>query len=217
MKTSQPETLDRLLQGAGLRRDSQLAELLGVSPQAVSQARRKGRIPDGWVLKVADQFGLSTDWIFFGRGAGPTLPADSSDAATENPAPRTTPSPVAAKKSLSERLREENEQRLLIAQRLLEYGADPLSDPDKIGEPLLNYVVYALFNDNDEEDFWNYRSRFLILLVAFGAKSKYCIPRIVGKFDKTNMKQYEFFMVPEENGKYSGVITDGQGNDVAYI
>lgn len=112
---------------------------------------------------------------------------------------------------------EENEQRLLIAQRLLEYGADPLSDPDKIGEPLLNYVVYALFNDNDEEDFWNYRSRFLILLVAFGAKSKYCIPRIVGKFDKTNMKQYEFFMVPEENGKYSGVITDGQGNDVAYI
>lgn len=112
---------------------------------------------------------------------------------------------------------EENEQRLLIAQRLLEYGADPLGDPDKMGEPLLNYVVYALFNDNDEEDFWNYRSRFLILLVAFGAKTEYCIPRIVGKFDKTNMKQYEFFMVPERNGKYGGVITDGQGNEVAYI
>lgn len=71
MNNSTPETLDRLLQGAGLRRDSQLAELLGVSPQAVSQARRKGRIPDGWVLKVAAQFGLSTDWIFFGKGAGP--------------------------------------------------------------------------------------------------------------------------------------------------
>ncbi len=67
MNSATPETLDRLLQGAGLRRDSQLAELLGVSPQAVSQARRKGRIPDGWVLKVAAQFGLSTDWIFFGR------------------------------------------------------------------------------------------------------------------------------------------------------
>ena len=66
MNSATPETLDRLLQGAGLRRDSQLAELLGVSPQAVSQARRKGRIPDGWVLKVAAQFGLSTDWIFFG-------------------------------------------------------------------------------------------------------------------------------------------------------
>ena len=35
------EVLDRLLQGAGVRRDAQLAELLGVTPQAVSQARRK--------------------------------------------------------------------------------------------------------------------------------------------------------------------------------
>ena len=112
---------------------------------------------------------------------------------------------------------EENEQRLLIAQRLLEYGADPLVDPDKTGEPLLDYVVFAVFNDDDAEDLWNYRSRFLILLVAFGAKSKYCIPRIVGEFDKANMKQYAFFMVPEGNGKYSGVITDGEGNDVAYV
>ena len=31
--------LDRLLSGAGLHRDAQLAALLGVSPQAVSQAR----------------------------------------------------------------------------------------------------------------------------------------------------------------------------------
>ena len=69
MSTSTPDTLDRLLQGAGLRRDSQLAEILGVTPQAVSQARRKGRIPDGWVLKIAAQFGLSTDWIFFGKEA----------------------------------------------------------------------------------------------------------------------------------------------------
>lgn len=67
MNTSAYDTLDRLLHGAGLRRDSQLAEVLGVSPQAVSQARRKGRIPDGWVLKVATRFNLSTDWIFFGK------------------------------------------------------------------------------------------------------------------------------------------------------
>ena len=77
MNTSTPDTLDRLLQGAGLRRDSQLAELLGVSPQAVSQARRKGRIPDGWVLKIAAQFGLSTDWIFFGKTPG-VIPANTS-------------------------------------------------------------------------------------------------------------------------------------------
>ncbi|MBQ8172769.1 MAG: helix-turn-helix domain-containing protein [Mailhella sp.] len=131
MKTSQPETLDRLLQGAGLRRDSQLDELLGVSPQAVSQARRKGRIPDGWVLKVADQFGLSTYWIFFGRGAGPALPADSTDATAEKPVSRASSAPVTAKKSLSERLREENEERFSRGKSF--FGEIPAGSSDSIG------------------------------------------------------------------------------------
>lgn len=81
--------LDRLLQGAGLKRDAQLAELLGVTPQAVSQARRKGKIPDGWILKVASRFDLSTDWVFFGRGnprpdaaANTLTSALSADAST---------------------------------------------------------------------------------------------------------------------------------------
>ena len=34
MNTSTPDTLDRLLQGAGLRRDSQLAEVLGSDRRA---------------------------------------------------------------------------------------------------------------------------------------------------------------------------------------
>lgn len=72
------QVLDRLLQGVGLRRDSQLAELLGVTPQAVSQARRKGRVPDGWVLRLASRFALSTDWIYFGRGEAKSLPGASS-------------------------------------------------------------------------------------------------------------------------------------------
>ena len=74
------QVLDRLLQGAGLRRDSQLADLLGVTPQAVSQARRKGRVPDGWVLRLASRFGLSTDWIYFGRGPAQPAPFSSSSS-----------------------------------------------------------------------------------------------------------------------------------------
>ena len=60
--------LDRLLSGAGLHRDAQLAALLGVSPQAVSQARRKRKIPEGWVVKVSQRCGLSMDWLMFGKG-----------------------------------------------------------------------------------------------------------------------------------------------------
>ena len=89
MNSSTPDTLDRLLQGAGLRNDRQLAEILGVTPQAVSQARRKGRIPDGWVLKIASQYGLSTDWIFFGKGDGQSAAPAAVEAAPQDDGQRT--------------------------------------------------------------------------------------------------------------------------------
>lgn len=76
--------LDRLLSGAGLHRDAQLAALLGVSPQAVSQARRKRKIPEGWVVKIAQQCGLSMDWLMFGKGDEPTPAAQVSPAAASS-------------------------------------------------------------------------------------------------------------------------------------
>ncbi|MEI3478660.1 MAG: helix-turn-helix transcriptional regulator [Bilophila sp.] len=77
--------LDRLLSGAGLHRDAQLASLLGVSPQAVSQARRKRKIPEGWVVRVAQQCNLSMDWLMFGKEeAGP--PSTPAPQAPSTPA-----------------------------------------------------------------------------------------------------------------------------------
>ena len=111
---------------------------------------------------------------------------------------------------------EESEDRLKIAQLLLEYGADPLIDPENLGESLFDYVLDMVFND-DFGELWKYRSRFFILLIAYGAKSEACTPRIVGSFDKAKMQQYEFYFVPEGNGRYSGVITDDYGGEIAYI
>ena len=68
--------LDRLLEGAGLQRDAQLAGLLGVTPQAVSQARRKHKIPENWMTRVAMQCGISLDWLLFGTGT-PRVPHES--------------------------------------------------------------------------------------------------------------------------------------------
>lgn len=59
---------DRLLEGTGLQRDAQLAGLLGVTPQAISQARRKRKIPENWMTRVAMQCGISLDWLLFGTG-----------------------------------------------------------------------------------------------------------------------------------------------------
>ena len=77
-------------------RDAQLAALLGVSPQAVSQARRKRKIPEGWVVKVSQQCGLSMDWLMFGKGDESTpvashAPVASSTSQASTPAGAAVP------------------------------------------------------------------------------------------------------------------------------
>ena len=59
--------LDRMLSVAGLKRDVQLAALLGVSPQAVSQARQKKRVPESWLVRMAARYHLSIDWLLYGE------------------------------------------------------------------------------------------------------------------------------------------------------
>lgn len=59
--------LDRLLSVAGLKRDVQLAALLGVSPQAVSQARKKDRVPESWLIRMAARYHLPIDWLLHGE------------------------------------------------------------------------------------------------------------------------------------------------------
>ena len=88
MAISAIETLNRLMQGANLKKDNQLAAVLGVSPQAVSQARNKGKIPENWIIKIAEQYNLSTDWIFFGKNS--SLPS----AQLPKPAFAKAPSPA---------------------------------------------------------------------------------------------------------------------------
>lgn len=111
---------------------------------------------------------------------------------------------------------EENEQRLKIAQLLLEHGANPNIIPEKNGESLFEWVLYTIFNDSIDE-LWEYRSRFFILLVAYGGKTSYCEPEIIKDFDKSDMRQYYFCLIPEENGKYSGEIRDKNKDTIAYI
>lgn len=108
----------------------------------------------------------------------------------------------------------DNANRLQIAQLMLEHGANPQIVVED--ESLFSYVLFTVFND-DVDDLWKYRVQFFILLVAFGGKSHYCVPKIVKEFDKSNMRQYRFYMIPEGNGLYSGIIVDTEGNIFAYL
>lgn len=110
----------------------------------------------------------------------------------------------------------ENEVGLQMAQLMLDYGADPNIVLDD--DVLFSYVCSAIFNDNDEIGLLRYRSRFFILLVAYGGRSEYCQPDILKPFDKSNMAQYQFRFVPCGDGYHlTGEIVDGNFEVVAKI
>ena len=108
-----------------------------------------------------------------------------------------------------------DEKRLAIAQLMLEHGADPCIAVED--EDLFSYVLYEVFN-GDSGHLWEYRTRFFILLVAYGGKNSYCIPDIIKPFDKNKVTEYDFVLVPAGDGyHYTGNIVDENYEIVAKI
>lgn len=66
--TAYEAVFERLLQVTGVKTDSALARLLDIKPQSVVAARKRRQIPPGWLVAVAQNFGISADWLFFGKG-----------------------------------------------------------------------------------------------------------------------------------------------------
>lgn len=111
---------------------------------------------------------------------------------------------------------EENEVGLKMAQLMLEYGANPNITLDD--EDLFSYVCFAVFNDDDTPELWKYRSRFFILLIAYGGSNAYCNPKIILNFDKSYMEQYHFCCVPCGDGYHlTGEIIDRNHDIVAMV
>jgi Predicted transcriptional regulator len=66
--TTTQAILVRLLEATGATSEAALSGPLGVSSQAIYDARRRGKIPDSWIKIIAEKFDVSADWLFFGRG-----------------------------------------------------------------------------------------------------------------------------------------------------
>jgi ankyrin repeat protein len=79
---------------------------------------------------------------------------------------------------------------LEIARLCLEHGANPCIKLDD--DDLFSWVFYAVVGDEDYFRLFEYRSKFLILLIAYGGKNKYYEYEIIKPFDKNNMNQYDF-------------------------
>ena len=77
--------LARLMKALSAGSDAELARALGISPQSVSGARRRGEVPPAWVQLCAEKTGCNAHWLFFGQGPmflPPHLSGDDGEVAT---------------------------------------------------------------------------------------------------------------------------------------
>lgn len=60
--------LARLREAAGVHTDTALAKALGITQGGISSAKRRGKIPDKWLVKTANAYGVYLDWLHSGVG-----------------------------------------------------------------------------------------------------------------------------------------------------
>ncbi len=58
----------RVREKTDMRKQTDLAAFLNISDNNVTKAKKRGRFPEGWAIKIANAHNLSTDWILSGKG-----------------------------------------------------------------------------------------------------------------------------------------------------
>lgn len=79
---SAESVLSRIMTATGIRSQSELARVLGIGRQAVTDAKKRSHIPADWYLYLCRKYGLNPQWLESGLGpmyiAGQGSPALSS-------------------------------------------------------------------------------------------------------------------------------------------
>jgi len=68
MSLNYSSAVERMRAAIGTKTDSELARELDITPQALSNFKKKGEIPTDLVIKFADKYKLSVDWFITGEG-----------------------------------------------------------------------------------------------------------------------------------------------------
>ena len=63
------EIIEKMRWAGKLKNDSAVARRLGVTPQALSNYKKRGEMPTNLVLKFSKMYDLSMDWLITGDGA----------------------------------------------------------------------------------------------------------------------------------------------------
>lgn len=59
---------ERIRRGCDLKTQTSLASFLGIRDASVTGAKQRDSFPADWAVKIAGEYGLSTDWILTGEG-----------------------------------------------------------------------------------------------------------------------------------------------------
>ncbi|MCK5236871.1 MAG: helix-turn-helix domain-containing protein [Deltaproteobacteria bacterium] len=62
------EVIERMKDIARLKNDSAVAKALTVTPQALSNYKKRGKLPSHLLIRFARAYGLSVDWLLTGEG-----------------------------------------------------------------------------------------------------------------------------------------------------
>lgn len=63
------EIFERVKKETAIKNTVHLAQVVGCAQPSVSGRKKQGTFPTDWAFKIAQKFGLSTDWIMTGQGS----------------------------------------------------------------------------------------------------------------------------------------------------
>lgn len=63
------EVLKRMMQFVGVKNQAELGTAIGVSQASISDAKRKGKIPPEWLIKLATERRMNPVWALSGEGS----------------------------------------------------------------------------------------------------------------------------------------------------
>ena len=78
--------MKRIHEATGTKTQVELADVLGIRQSSISDAKRRGRIPDNWLMELFRQFNLNPHWIVDGVEPRQVPLANDSITIVENPA-----------------------------------------------------------------------------------------------------------------------------------
>ncbi|MCX5876638.1 MAG: helix-turn-helix domain-containing protein [Deltaproteobacteria bacterium] len=79
------DTIDRMVGAVGGKTQGDLGAALGISQASISDAKRKGKIPPEWVVKLSTERNMNPAWLLTGQGPMKIGEATDKESLTVQP------------------------------------------------------------------------------------------------------------------------------------